>query len=246
MDTIKRTLEIINPIIEKDLEEKNNFPAGFTFFHILERVKLNLQSIYLLAKDSMVKHDHAIGLISRNLMTDFIVSGYIIKLFGSEEIYYNKLYSLYNSDIKKTKSIINMFFEKGFIDEDEKNKIEENFNNYSIYKVIHDFAANHNLKEFPNTKSIIEKFLDIDQNDEWIDQIKRSYDLWVYLSKYEHLGWYSYYLTRNTQSVKIKERLNSVLFKTLILTSSCLEILGEKRALKKIIELMEDCKEYDK
>jgi len=244
LETIKNILEIINPVLEKDMDEKNNFPKGFTFFNVLENVQFNLESIQTLAKENIAKHDHAIGLISRNLLSDFIVTGFIIKLSKSEDDLIGNLYSLYNSDLKKMDSFLQMFKDAGFLDEEEFERFNEKYlDNRHIYKVIRDYANENNLNKFPSTRSIIEKFLSSDQNDPWTSQILNSYDIWVCLSKYEHLGWNSYDLTRNTNTKRANGRLSSVLFKTLILIGSCLETLGEMEALERIFGIMKKHKE---
>ena len=246
LETIGSILGIINPVIEKDLAEKNNFPKGFTFFHALERIQWNLESIKTLAKENIVKHDHGIGLISRNLLSDFIVTGFIIKLSESEDDFYLNLYSLYNSDLKKTDSFLQMFKDAGYLDDAEiKNYNEKYLNDGHIYKVIRNYANEFELRGFPSTRAVIEKFLASDKDDVWISQIQKSYDTWVYLSKYEHLGWNSYDLTRKTDSKKANDRLNNVLFKTIILTGSCLEILGEKEALDEISEILKEYKRHN-
>ena len=236
---ITKILHIIIPVLKKDLDQKNNFPVGFTFYHVLERVRFNLESIQILAKDNIVKHDHAIGLISRNLLSDFIATGYIIKLSVSEDDYYSKLYSLYDSDLRKVDSFLNMYKKAGFIDDDELKKHNKKYSDENhIYKVIRDYCEEFDLKSFPSTRAIIEKFLKSDMNDPWVDQVQKSYETWILLSKYEHLGWYSYDVTINTDNEKAIERLNSVLFKTVILVGSCLETLKEEQAMKDSVDLM--------
>src|SRR6056297_2132943 len=140
LETIGSILEIINPVIGKDLAEKNNFPKGFTFFHVLERVQLNLSSIQTLAKEDIVKHDHGIGLISRNLLSDFIVTGFIIKHSESEDDLYTSLYSLYISDLKKMDSFLQMFKDAGFVTDSDLTRFKEKYSDDKhIYKVIRDY-----------------------------------------------------------------------------------------------------------
>ncbi|MGN6647375.1 MAG: hypothetical protein ACTHJT_12690 [Cytophaga sp.] len=237
-EIIEEILSITNPILSKDIEERNNFPVGFTFYHVLERVNFNLESIRVLVKDGITKHEHAIGLLSRNLLSDFITTGYIIRLSKSDEEFYVRLYSLYDSDLKKAKSFLRLYLDAGFIDSAEVEKYNELYNDENnIFKQIRDYCLEFDVKKFPQTNDIINKFFESDLNDLWTEQIKRSYDTWAFLSKYEHLGWHSYDFTRTVDSQVSEIRLNSVLFKTTIMAASCLELLKEKDAMESAVRL---------
>lgn len=236
---IAEILKIINPILIKYLDQKINFPVEFTFYHVLERIKFNLESLQILVKDNITKHDHAIGLISRNLLSDFITTGFIIKLSTSEDDYYSNLYSLYDSDLKKADSFLNMYKDAGCVDDDEwKNYNEKYSDENNIYKLIRDYCKDLDIKSFPTTRKIIERFLKSEMNDPWAVQIKKSYDTWGFFSKYEHIGWYSYDLSRNADKSIVIERLNSVLCNTSILVGSCLDTLKEEQAMNDSVDLM--------
>lgn len=237
-DVIGDILNIINPILANDSDEKNIFPVGFTFYHVLERVCFNLTSIHVLIKDGMTKHDHAIGLLSRNLLSDFITTGYIRRLSKSEEEFYMQLYSLYDSDLKKAKSFLNLYLKAGFISDTEVEKYNESYSNENhIYKKIRDYCNEFDVRRFPQTNEIIGEFFESGLQDIWAEEIKRSYDTWAFLSKYEHLGWHSYDFTRRVDSQVSEDRLNSVLFKTIIMVASCLELLKENKAMDKAVML---------
>jgi hypothetical protein len=237
---ISSILSIINPVLNKRYNESISFPLEFTFCQVLERVKFNLESIKVLLDKGIDMHDHAIGLISRNLLTDFITTGYVIKLSNSEEEIDMKLYALYNSDLKKVDSLLKTLKKADFVSNDELNVINEKYSNDN--KVIRDYCIEYEIKSFPSINTIIESFIKSDLKDIWSDQIKRSYDIWIFYSKYEHLGWSSFDLTRNTSAEKANERLTSVLMKTLILLGSCLEILKEKKGLTDSMELLKQIK----
>lgn len=201
-EIIEKILRITNPILSKNIDESNNFPVGFTFYHVLERVNFNLESIRVLVEDGITKHEHAIGLLSRNLLSDFITTGYIIRLSKSDDEFYMRLYSLYDSDLKKAKSFLNLYLDAGFIDNEEVEKYNEKFNDENnVFKKIRDYCLEFDIKKrFPPTNEIIEEFFKSGLNDLWAEQIKRSYDTWAFLSKYEHLGWHSYDFTRTVDS----------------------------------------------
>ncbi|MBC8046958.1 MAG: hypothetical protein H7Y00_09205 [Fimbriimonadaceae bacterium] len=231
---------LIEPIVIKKEAQNINFPVEFTFFHVLERAYVNMISLRLLVGDSLINHDHAIGLICRNLLTDFITTGHIIRNVNSNEESYQNLYSLHYSDIKKIDSLIKMYKKYKVINEIEFSKIKEKIDNESnIYKIVKDYAIEYKLKTFPGTREIIEKFLSTNLSDIWVQEIKNSYDTWLFYSKYEHLGWFSYELTRDIGSAAIKKRIMMVLRCTTIMIGSCLEILNEKEMMKRSIVIYE-------
>jgi len=239
IQVISSILKIIDPVLNRRNNETTDFPVEFTFTQILERIKFNLESMKVLVENGIAKHDHAIGLISRNLLTDFITTGYIIKLSASDEEIYVKLYALHNSDLKKIDSYLNLAKSAGFSDDTELDAFKMKYSDENhIYKTIRDYCIEFEVKNFPSMISIIELFIIADLKDRWADEIKRSYDIWIFYSKYEHLGWNSYDLTRNTSTVKADERLRNVLFKTSILLGSSLEILKEEKGLTDSIELL--------
>jgi len=237
---IQEILSLINPILSKG-NSSINFPVEFTFKHVLERVQMNLESIHVLTKDSIFKHNHAIGLLSRNLLSDFITTGYIIRLSKSDDEYFANLYSLYETDLKKADAFIKMYKEAGYINEDTYREYHNRYSeNNKIYKQIRDYRLEFGIKDFPQTKKIIEDFLKSDLTDYWAAQIKKSYDIWTILSKYEHIGWNSYDATRIIREADANKRLNIVLLNTTIMIASCCEILKEEKAMKAAMEMIKN------
>ena len=237
--TIQNFVAIIAPVLSANIGKQKTFPIEVTFLHVLERVRLSLQSLYVLVKDDLLKNDHGIGLISRNLLSDFIITGHIIHTSSTEEEMTEKLYSMYNSDLKKQDAFIRMFKDSGMMSDDEFNNYFLRYDDDSdMHKIIRDNYNLGNQNFFPTTKNIIEEFLKTEIDDKWVHEIKNGYDIWVFFSKYEHLGWGSYSYTRNTELLKAEQRLKSVIFKTIILAASCCEILEENDALEQLIDLM--------
>ena len=78
---------------------------------------------------------------------------------------------------------------------------------------------------------MIKSIINAKLKDNWSDQIKKSYDIWIFYSKYEHLGWNSYVLTRNISKEQANERLRYILTTTIILLQICMEILNEQKGL---------------
>lgn len=236
---INEMLNVIRPVLEKENGRKLDFPTEFTFFHVLERIRFNLQTIDLLIKTDIVLHEHAVGLCCRNLLSDFITTGFIIKQSKDQNEYYVNLYRLYYTDLRRTDSFFNMFSGAGFATEDEIKKYNEKKNDPNdIYKLVFDYAAEFELKQFPSNAAIIEQFIKSDGKDLWNREIINSYDVYTFYSKYEHLGWHSYSLTRSGNKEKLYERLHTVLSKTTILLSSCFEILKEDTELASTMAIM--------
>jgi len=239
-EIIKRILEIINPIMNKHKSKDFAFPSVFTFFHVLERIKFNLESLDLLVSSDIIKYEHGIGLICRNLLSDFITIGFIVKLSKDEDEYYVNLYRLYYTDLSKAESFLNIYLKAGIASEEDKKTFQDKKNNpEEIYKLIFDYAAEYNIRKFPSNSSIIELFIQSKLNDQWATEVINSYDIWTFYSKYEHIGWSSYNFTRNTEKTIALQRLRSVLKKTTLLLSTCLDKLGESEFVIETNELAE-------
>lgn len=239
-------IETIKSVTSNTHGKKFDFPVEFTFSHLLERIYNNLIALKHL-KEDFLKYEHGIGLIARNLLTDFITMGYVIKISGKRQEVIGSLYSLYNSDMLKADNFMKMKESAGEIDVAEMNKYMDRYNQKSIYKDVRDYATINNIKGLPQIAQMITALNNSGKKDMWTQEIVHSYDLWLFYSKYEHVGWYSYDLTRSISKQNIEERLNSVLRKTLILICGCLDELKEENAYKKCNELMvEQYKEFQK
>jgi len=238
-EIIKSMLDIISPVMKRNKTKSLNFPDEFTFFHSIERINFNLQTLDLLINIDLIKYDHAIGLCCRNLLSDFITTGFIVKLSKDEEDYYVNFYRLYYSDLNREHSFLNLFIRAGIATENDRKKINDKKNDpREIHKLVFDYAAEFELKNFPSSTDIVSQFIKSKNDDLWSQEIINSYDVWSFYSKYEHIGWHSYGLTRDTSKDKATKRLIGVLKKTTILLASCLEILKEKPAFEKSVELM--------
>lgn len=238
-EIIKQILKIINPIMDKPKSKDLVFPTEFTFFHVLERIKFNLESLDILVNANIIKHEHGIGLICRNLLSDFISIGYIVKLSKDEDDYYVNLYRLYYTDLSKAETFLNIYLKAQIAtDEDVKIFRDKKNSHEEIHKLIFDYAAKYKIQKFPQTSTIIELFIQSKLKEKWSTEIINSYDMWAYYSKYEHIGWSSYAFTRNTEKIKVVLQLQSVLKKTTLLLSTCLEKLGETELLVESNELI--------
>src|SRR5690606_21067917 len=148
-------------------------------------------------------HDHSIGLICRNILSDAIATGYVIKLSRSEEEMQENLYTLYRDDLSRTDNYVDLFHKAGVLSLHEAEQYAANHAlPNTMYKLIRDSHDEYNSKKFPNNTAIIRRLLAWKKNDPWSIELQRSFDIWTYYSKYEHLGWYAYELTRNLDSTK--------------------------------------------
>lgn len=218
--------------------KQESFPVPFTFRLVLERLESSLGTLEILIKDDAQRHDHSIGLICRNILSDVITTGGIVKLPESQESRFEHLYALYYDDLRRTDYFVKLFEDAGVLTRVEAQCYNEKHSMpNSMYKLIRDYVREFDTKPFPSTTSIIRSLLARKQDDPWIIELHRSFDIWTYYSKYEHLGWYAYELTRNLDQKKAATRLLNVLRLSALLQSSCLEVLGEKKAYEVSFEV---------
>lgn len=223
VEKIEKFENEIDLIIKKYINEDVQFPVELTLIHVLERTQFSLHSLNLLLQGNIGKKEHSIGLICRNLLTDFITISYIINKADSEEELYVNLYSLHLSDIKKTEASIEFF--KGnekLTDKEYLNAIDKLNNPKGIYKFIKDYASDYKLKLLPQTAQMIDWFLKNHNEDPWRKSVADSYDPWLFYSKYEHLGWFSYELTRKITEQKTRTLVESVIDKVPFMIKGCL------------------------
>ena len=108
-ETISQLKRISLLILQKHWGGSVDHLVKFTFTLVLERVYKNLCSLEILIDDVSI-HDHAIGLIGRNLLNDFITISFIIKnQNGRWNDVKEKLNSLHYTDVQKTKKSIIYF-----------------------------------------------------------------------------------------------------------------------------------------
>ncbi len=231
------------------------FPVHFTFNLVLERLESSLGSLELLLENDVIRHYHAAGLICRNILSDVLSTGYIIKSSaieidqsqdidedGSDDPFkratsvegqlHENLYALYHDDIQRMDRIVDLYRKAGILsDEDIQRYREKNAMPDSIYKLIRDYAEISGTKSFPSNTEVITRLLKSDKKDPWVRELQLAFDIWVYFSKYEHLGWHAYDFTRDLDKNTILSRLKSIVRLAALLQSSCHEMLEQKQAL---------------
>ncbi|WP_018344263.1 hypothetical protein [Cytophaga aurantiaca] len=242
--SITEILNLINPILIKDESSTLNFPIQFTFHHVLERTTVSLESIRILMKSGISAHDHAIGLLSRNILSDFIIVGYISKFSKNEDDMIDMLNNFYNADLKKVDTYIETLKKLKIAPEGLQ---EHHLNKYLTDNSVLNYVRtniNTGKSSKTNTNFIIseihKKFSEKESQDFYDIQIIKSYDTWLLLSKYEHLGWYSYEFTRNLYTEILTKRFSFVLYSTLMLITFSLGNLQEENIKRSVDELIKN------
>ncbi len=123
-------------------------------------------------------------------------------------------------------------------------KYMDRYNLPGKYKDVRDYSQKHQLKELPGTAKMINLLRSSGKRDLWTMEIINSYDLWLFYSKYEHIGWFSHNLTRNFSEMIIEDRLDSILRKLLIMICGCLDELKEIDAYNLCKEIL--IKQYNR
>jgi len=233
------------------------FPVPFTFWLVLERLGSSLGSLELLLGTDPLQHHHATGLVCRNILSDALTTGYLIKSTAIlndrpqdpdrpstedpatpsatvQERLHEKLYALYHDDLRRTDKFVEIFREAGILSEEgAKHYREKNAMPNGMLKLIRDHAEEFGIKSFPSNMAMIKSLLKLDPQDAWIRELQLAFDNWTYFSKYEHLGWHAYELTRDLNKNMFMSRLKSVVRLAALSMSSCLEMLEEQDAMEK-------------
>jgi hypothetical protein len=245
---INEILKIIDPVIEKyqKLDQKE-FSETLTNVHAIERFKWNLDSLYALINEDTVKHNHAIGLVIRNILTDSYTMAYIMH-YNSDGIEESrKLYGMYKDDLDKYGEFFKLMHENDHISKVEYDKFV-NIQNSSEYgfKKLNAHIDNNSIKKIDSTSQIVKKLLTNRKQQKHkninnlYDMLNRSYAAWNKYSKYEHMGYYSFIFSRNRNHPLFQEKLTNDIHEILIASSwvfsSNLAKLTEIKAAKALVD----------
>lgn len=221
----------------------------WTFLHTLERVDHGLHSILTLAKENLVEHEHGIGLISRTLLSDFLIIGHIVRISNQATIE-SELMPLFRADIEKVEAHMKRFRENNQITIEEylDHPIGRSLNR-TIGDIVEDYYETNPepvdrngkvaKKRWVNNAIIAEKAMQMNPNSSLATNIWRAYDQWFYYSKYEHIGWHSYVLTRGNPRRMMEERLRRILLRTSVLIGLCFEMLEQWEEMERSIVIMD-------
>lgn len=238
METINKIQELLK-IINPSLFGRYNTDLGlvdFTFTHLIERLKSNLDSIELLHKDGIKKHRHVLGLSCRNILSDYIIGIYLDKMSINSIETEKKVIGMLISDFDKVNRYLKL------IEKLEPKKAADAKSNIEQYQFYSDLKKN--AKKFGSitllpTGAIVDKAIKEKPLDEWTKQLVDSYDIWVFFSKYEHIGWYSYNLTRIDPLKEIDTRIAFVLICAANMLTICFDVLKDEKAKLETINLLD-------
>lgn len=241
-------LKIIDPIVAKYSNlDPRDYSETHANIHVVERLKWNLDSLYILLINDVIKHHHAIGLIIRNILTDCYTMTYI-KHYNSDGISEErKRFGMYKEDLDRYDQLLNLLYENGIFTEDDHNaflrmQADEEF----PIKRLKEFIEANNIKPINSTNTIVRKLLTNRKEQKHkninnlYDMLNRSYFAWNIYSKHEHIGFYSYLFSRNRDAKVIQRRflsdLHQILIASLWLISYNLDELGESKAKQAVID----------
>lgn len=232
--------EVLNDILEKEIPGGDNIPLGFTMINILERVNYNIGSIKLLLNSNNWHHFHAINLICRNLLTDFISIAYFTVTAQSDDEVAQEILFIYMEEISKTDNFLKLYNEFGKVDTSLLNIIDKRKQNQKdILFLINELAKNYSIKKPKSPSTMIRDIKTKKIDNALAKEILNSYDIWYKLSKNEHFGWFSIEFTRNLDFNFMDKMVTKVLLNSIILSSLCLEYLKEKQDAKDILKIHE-------
>lgn len=251
MNTIAQDIEalrtIIGPVLSKHTG-KRLFLVEWTFLHVLERVDTGLLSLHTLVSDDFVKHEHAIGLISRTLLSDFLIIGHLVRASTQSSIE-STLMPLFRRDIEQVHAHVRRYVDNGdFTIEEYKEYVYGNRLGTTIGDLVDEYYKKYpdqvktngkvKRKEWPSNSLIAEQAMQMTPRSGLAVNLYRAYDQWFMYAKYEHLGWHSFVLTRTINRDLYLHRLKRVLLRTSVLVSLCLEMLDDKETMEISISLM--------
>lgn len=236
---LTEAIQIIKPVLSGRVQSSEKFPVQFTFRLALERVYFSLESLHFLLSSQSVNHDHALGLIARNLLSDYLIISYLLKRYSDPMEREKLLYSLYHDDLDKVERTMKRYLKEGFI---SKKDFETYTTNYSegIYSEVKEYRELNAGEKFPSIADIAEWALKNREKDSRAMEMVAAYDTWIYYSKYEHIGWHSYAFTRDS---KISHRQNQkwllpILSKALVTAASATLQLGDSNSSDLLMNLL--------
>jgi hypothetical protein len=200
------------------------FPVQTTQLIVKRRAYHNLLSLSVLVRDSLVMNYQAIGLILRNIATDFITVGYIVKSTTDKNEVLERFYRLYYSEFYRlilfTKDINSL----GLITKEDKEIMDDSY--FKSHKVLEDIKGYYNgtePKPFPGVKLMIKEIRNRGDSEKYLLELVSSYDFWTFFSKYEHLGWHSYSFTRKLNNELLENHIRQAVMYIMI----CMIMLDE-------------------
>lgn len=207
------------------------FPEEFTFLLSTERVVRNIQSIEPLVNGGIHLHEHGLGLLSRTILTDFITIAYSV-YFSDRPDLRSSLYKIYASDKATIDSHMKRSKEFGIVSQQEHDnyfKAASEINSFP--KKVDDYYQGKKLPRFPSLGDIADK---VPKEDPTGSEIKAAYEQWFLYSKFEHMGYLTFVLTRKVEDDIIEFRLRLALYYAFRTLQIGLDMLDKEEAWKQV------------
>lgn len=239
----------INDEIHKD-HNISSFPVGRTFLHIIERLGLNVSALLKLTEDSYKDHFHAIGLISRNIYTDFLLVCYFSQISADREA---DLYRMLNRELDGSDNYVNLLGQYKIISVEVQQKYFERYKTDSDERKIRDHKKKgEDVERFPSTTELIKLLLNRKEHYEvlgakkkeernpWIEYAIHTFDKWKLFSSFEHVGLAAYQSTREISDEKSFVTMAETMKVVCLALAVCFDLIEENLPSKKSLEYFED------
>ncbi|HOZ41432.1 MAG: hypothetical protein IPO05_19245 [Flavobacteriales bacterium] len=259
LQDIEELRSIVRPFIAAH-PSKSMPIVEWTFLHALERVDRNLHSIHTLVKEDLEAHEHGIGLLSRNLLSDFLIIGHAVRS-STQLTIEAELMPLFRSDIEKVEAHEERYNRnKQFTTEEYLDYPIGGRLNRTIGDIVADYyKANPEpidpamscphcktkrpkkvtKKRWDSNADIAEKAMKMKPPSALAVNLWRAYDQWFYYSKYEHIGWHSFVLTRSNTVEMMEARLRRILLRTSVLMGLCFDMLEHREELERSMSIVQ-------
>lgn len=207
-------IQFLSKILEKEIPNSDELPTGITYLQIIERTNYSLLAINRLLDSNDYKYSHALNLICRNILTDYILIMYIqVKFNSNSEEIKCFLLSIYNDEFDRLQKTIES---KVYISRSEDFNIM--FNNpkdrlYQIKNIIKHY--NNKIPEYKSTIAMYNVLVNNHGSNTLTQEVIEAYGIWMKLSKSEHIGWFSFEFSRTLNIEEMKSLINIVLKKSI-------------------------------
>lgn len=209
-----QVLENFETAINAEQEKSVFFPLEHTLLHILDRVQYSLYSLKTLSTEDIYKNHHGIGLLLRNLTSDFLLWLQVDSL-ETEDRKVEFLNQIYKSDFDKMDKLVSDFIKAGnAVGKMESYKSDPIYINLQAVK-----------KQSINNKAIFDNLRRDEAKRHHTIAVTEVYQMYVYFSKYEHLGYFSWTETRNFKPSFFTAAIEIVLFYTSVMLYEVFDFL---------------------
>lgn len=235
-------------VLDKEIIGSDNLPNGFTFRHAIERTNYSLLGINRLSDSDDCNYCHSINLICRNILTDYILLKYIkLKYKNDEDSISIFLLAIYNDEIIRAKNYISNLSSHPFSAKNSKEDFHKQFtdpqNILSHINQLIELNKSNLPKNITTTTTIFKEILSTSNSNSQNIKIIDAYDIWLKLSKNEHIGWFSFEFSRNLNKEYVTKLINRTICYSIELIEICLEYLAEYESVEKLkqIQINNNC-----